>query len=743
MYCITVFNIKYAYIVADKRRQEILETMLKALNAKYSVPMRYGKVLLCGASATGKTNFLNLLIKEDFQPLHISTEVLKPQQVTISPAAVKAVIDSNDDDSEVEFRKMNIDEEILMLESYLPENYATSTATAAPRKNPASTSKESSKACASNNDNKAIKTRANQKSSVSTAEKPSQDLSIKLALTNVNSNTKKLDKKSGKTWEILTFMDTGGQPQFISMLPAINSFAMITFIVNKLETDGEKFLNKTVDFQYGNKKGEITHKPHPHEYTYLQLTETLISYASNVLLPDTKFLEQLNVKNTNSEYTRSILLIGTHSGDNQLTEEDINHTDEKLTELVKKSHVDHIPSYFNKNYRSLVPVDSKEQSKNSNVKENAKRYTDPSRLRIYIRDFLRNQDRIDVPIKWLLLELEIRKVCQEKNCSLISYDDVLKLAKDKRLGYNGEFGDDFDGNEFIKQGLRFHHSFGVLLYFEDVEGMKKVVITNHQWLFDKLSKIVEYSFEYSFTFYTQEDFKQWENGIFKRTLLGSDCLDVRKDFENSLTDNDPINAFLNLLEYLRIAAPLNQNADKYFMPCLLSSCDLNQLQEKLPRYVANGIKPLLIQLKYDNNFSFPRGVFCFLVVELMMSKKWEIYGKAYVNSITFLNKGCSHYITLIDRIVCLEVCVEYKEDNKPHDEVRQIIDMALYHVCKKLNIDSNLCYGFSCSCPQIKEMHISYLAEDNDKHSCCSSNELTDLTDSHKIWLKTYFKVCK
>ena len=119
MYVHTVyFEFNYVIVIVEKRNKEIQETMLKARDAKYSVPICYGKVLFCGAAAAGKSNFLNLLMKEDFQPLHISTEVLKPQQVTI---AVKAVISSNDD--EVEFQRMQIDDEILQLESYLPKKY--------------------------------------------------------------------------------------------------------------------------------------------------------------------------------------------------------------------------------------------------------------------------------------------------------------------------------------------------------------------------------------------------------------------------------------------------------------------------------------------------------------------------------------------------------------------------------------------------------------------------------------------
>ena len=180
------------------------------------------------------------------------------------------------------------------------------------------------------------------------------------------------------------------------------------------------------------------------------------------------------------------------------------------------------------------------------------------------------------------------------------------------------------------------------------------------------------------------------------------------------------------------------------MPCILDSCALNNLQGKVPDYKANNIEPLLIQFKSndDKTYSFPRGVFCFLVVELMLSKKWEPYRQAYVNLLTLFKEDSAHYITLIDRIFCLEVHVTYKKDNNVHDEVREIINNALRIVGKKLKIDSNLCYGFSCPCWLIKEMHISYLREDNNSYCCCKKKSSTDLTNLHRVWLKGYYKVC-
>ena len=712
-------------LILDNRSQEILNVMLKARNAKYSVPLRYGKVLFCGAAAAGKSNFLNLLMEEDFQSLHISTEVLKPQQVTI---ATKAVVSTNDD--EVKFKKMSIDDEILQLESYLPENYskfASSLGTSAV-KNTSQISKPKSK----NADH--------QGKNIDNTEES------KLTFTNMN-EAEKLDKKPGEIWDILTFMDTGGQPQFISMLPAVNSFAMITFIIHKVVLGGQESLNKIVQVQYGNDKGEVSFKPHPHKFTYHQLIETLISYASNVLLPDTTFLDKLKIKSAEAENIRSILLVGTHCGDDKLSENDIIEVDNKLTKHVKQSSINHIKPFLNKHYQTLVPVDNKIQGKNSEpqaVTENEKRYTKLSEIRSYIQKFLNNQDVIHVPIKWLLLELEIRKICQEKKCNLMSYSDVLNLAKEKKLDYNGEFGDDagIDADQFIKQGLRFHHSFGVLLYFEDVIGMQKLVITNHQWLFNKLSKIVEFSF----TCDAQDEFKDLQNGIFKKTFLGNAHLDISKDFEASQIDTkriDPIRTFLNLLEYLQIAAPLNAKADKYFMPCLLDSYDLTDIKEKVPAYKESNNVALLIQFKSVDNktYAFPRGVFCFLIVELMVSMKWEPFGQAYVNLLTLCKKDTGHYITLIDRIFCLEVHVTYRKSSNIHDEIRDIISNALRRVSRKLKIPDILCYGFTCMCDLIKEIHITYVREDNDECCCCAENSLTTLTDSHKIWLKDCFKV--
>ena len=692
----------------NKLKLEILQSMSKTREDNCSLKVRYGKVIACGAGGAGKTNFLNLLMKEDFQPLHISTELAKQQQVTI---AMKARL-LEKDDRKVTFSKMDIDSEIDQLLLYLPKKYTRPPTQADVRPTDDIQRRGKSENYTIVEDMMCSKLAA----SVVVPTQPPQAI-----------------------WDILTFMDTGGQPQFISMLPAINTFAMITFIVHKM-AGGKKSLTEKVTVKHGDKSGCDSFEPHAHEYTYHELIKTLMSYVSSVLLPDKAFLNDFKESTSGGSDKEtigsSILFIGTHS--NHVSEKDIKKIDDELIEVVKHSGTGNIKPKLNKNYEYLVPVDNEIQAIRSSM--NDKRYTNPSRIREYIHRHLKKQDVYSVPIKWLLLELEIRKICINRKCSFITYDEVLKLSSNKNLGEEN----------FIKNGLRFHHLFGVLLYFEEVEGMRELVITDHQWLFKRLTDIVLYSFEDNFDKYT-DCVNCKEKGIFKETML--DELDINADFEKSEINIKIINpkkSFLNLLQHLRIIAPLNEDPSQYFMPSLLSSCNLTNLQERFPgtsKFITETdtiivSEPLLIQFKStDNTNTFPRGFFCFLVVQLIHCTKWVLHGQAYDNMICFIKKDTAHYITLIDRIFFLEVQVTHESDHRVpvHGEIFDIIARALLEIRSRLDIKIELQYGFWCKrCKMPEETHMSLFKQEYQEFCYCSDEKPTKLEMSHKVWLRSF-----
>ena len=323
----------------------------------------------------------------------------------------------------------------------------------------------------------------------------------------------------------------------------------------------------------------------------------------------------------------------------------------------------------------------------------------------------------------------------------MTYDEVMKLSRDKELGED----------DFIKNGLRFHHLFGVLLYFE-IEGMPELIITDHQWLFKKLTDIVLCK-DYCNT--NGELEKCEEEGISKETLL--DKLDISKDFEKSginIKSFDPKNYFLKLLQHLRIIASLKKDPSyptQYFMPSLLKSCDLTNVQGKIPGKRTFMIKankninaePLLIHFNksFDNISSFPRGIFCFLVVQLIYCTNWEVDKPAYDNMLSFIKQDTVHYITLIDRIFVLEVHVrpyegDYNSDNDDvFTTVRDIILKALSEVRSRLHINIELECGFLCG--PCQEKHIALDIKKKPGFYYCIKNKITKLEKAHKIWLKS------
>ena len=638
---------------------------------------------------------------------------------------------------------MNVDNEIKQLTSYLPKKYTT------PHSQQDTTSHDQQDALLDNQQK--LKNEENSTighKNIPTYQKShtvAENITVAESIMSTLVHSSAVSKSSPKTqltediWDILTFMDTGGQPQYISMLPAVNSFAMITFIVHKM-TGGRKSLDDKFMVQHGNKKGEHSFTPYEHECTYLQLIKTLMSYASVNFFPDNSFLKGKKIFNDQTQ-CRSISFVGTHS--KNVSDDDIMEIDKVLIDIIENSSSENIKIKLNEVYKYLVPIDNKEQNKSlserneinksaDNEEHDAKKYTNPSKIRNYIYEWMKKQDIYAIPIQWLLLELEIRKECESKQCSFITCEQVLKIGREKHLG---------DAN-FIKTGIRFHHLFGVLLYFEKVEGMQELVITNHQWLFKKLSEIVKYSFKPDIKIH-EDDLSK---GIFNESMLNK--LHIDKDFEKSGINTklfNPKMAFLKLLQHLLIIACLNENSTKYFMPSLLKSSNDVDQQKNVPgisnfMHLIKDSQSLLIQFEStDLTNSFPRGFLCFLVVQLIHSTKWELYKKnTYNNTLTFFKVNDGYYVTLVDKIFFLEIIVTHDDTDKPpiHHKVFQTIERAIFEVGKKLNIVIKLKYGFVCKmCGDSEETHMTYLSYNKIYECYCAGQNRTELEESHKVWL--------
>ena len=362
-----------------------------------------------------------------------------------------------------------------------------------------------------------------------------------------------------------------------------------------------------------------------------------------------------------------------------------------------------------------------------------------------------------MPIVWVLLELEIRKVCNDRKSSFISYSEIVELCKEKQLSSD---------EEFIKNGLRFHHLFGVLLYFEEVKGMKNLIITDHQWLFKSITKIVCHQYGDFCDVAVNTDFEH--KGLFHKRLLDKIDLGTEDIKKSKLNDTfDLKTSFLNLLKYLHIITPLEdtEEVSKFLMPSLLNTCNFNTNSlQFLQHYGTDKLKiigknftviPLLVQFAKcamsDEFGIFPRGVFCCLAVKLLNKfpswrSQWSVNEEVIFDNLMTFSTETGHFVTLMDKILFLEVHIRHKDGIDPSicTHIFNILSESLNFVGERFQFHNfKLIFGFTCKCMHStsQECHITnYSLDTNRKHCYCRYDWQTNLTESHLIWFPE--KVC-
>ena len=534
-----------------------------------------------------------------------------------------------------------------------------------------------------------------------------------------------LDKD--ETLNILTFLDTGGQPQFIGMLPAVNSCAMVTFIVHNLNNS----LDSHVTVAHGKMDGSQSFTPYHIDCTNMQLIRSLISYTDNILC-GRRVDAIFDKRSKNKSY---IAFIGTHL--DKVSVDDVNNINADIKTIVSDFHLLHVWKRVHSDYKYLIPINTTKASK-----EDEDLCASKIRNKLYYT--LCEQNTYNVPIVWLILELEIRQICKTRKNYAISYGEIVALCREKKL---------LDKEDEIKNGLRFHHLFGTLLYFEEVEKMKDIVFTDFQWLFNKLTDIVRLSYDDP-DVEASDDFEH--KGIFRLNLI--------KKLDFTINDYDGASVdltapFLKLLEHLMIIASINITTGTYFMPCLLKNCNVNSIGHNdsfLGTYGSqktNGnteVSPLLIHLTQPSDphhattNALPRGVFCCLIVKLLQDDAhWKLVwsvtkDEVFDNLVTLSYKETDHKVTLIDKILFLEVQIRHEDALKSsiHFQVKKTIEKALMDVCNRLDFCCpQVSFGFLCTKCQGGETHMAKLSESGQSYGCRFGKSIA-ATGAHMIWFE-------
>ncbi|XP_065900732.1 uncharacterized protein [Dysidea avara] len=700
----------------DKKRS-LQQNLNNAKKQNESISVRFLKLFVTGSGAAGKTSFVNLLLKKKFSKDHHSTSVVhSSHRISIKVSAFQ------ESHEKVMWTELSSDVKISLLQSVLlPTTITPPSSPPVERKNQTQINAPTSPTDTLNKCKTFMQETSFKRRVAGLFAKPVKYSNLHTFQNIVDSSIKSptLFPQPGEVINVITLLDTGGQPQYIHLLPTINIYPTVTFVVHDLS----KSLDDHVMVEY-SQHGKHVFTPYHLSYSNRDMIKLLMSFANDSIERSPPIISHLvtTAATTNTSY---ICLVGTHA--DKVSQVHMINTANELAVTVRKTQCK-AAVWQTEEGSVLFSVNNTTAGNDENEDPLA------NTIRDRIETLAAKKEVYELPITWVLLELEIQQVCSDAQKPYILFDDCVALARDTGL---------ISDKEEVTSFLLCHHLLGVLIYFAEVPGLCNYVIIDHQWWFDKLNSIICLTFQQASCNHQAVQILKYQ-GLFSKSLLQH--VDWKDDIKQEF--------FLDLLVHLNIIAPvgaLERSIEgQYFIPFLLPAYSLQQCSDILKEYGCIQGQPLLIQFQSS---LLPRGLFCSLIVELIhhSPKGWHLHFSheetyhTFSNMVSFsLPDGYS--LSLLDKVSYLEVQIRHFDDASHfsihcHVKVYNHLVYALTEVCINLNFNhERLQYGFLCQCGKTTaEGHIAVLPEtisSTTVYAECSINSVfrMKLNSSQLMW---------
>ncbi|XP_065907234.1 uncharacterized protein [Dysidea avara] len=726
-----------------QKRRNLLASLQKSLNSAKNqhgkIPVRFIKILLTGSGAAGKTSFSNLLMKKQINSDHHSTKIVQSKHAISIKKAV-LVESKHVHDQEIVWLEIDDNAQITHLRQVLLPSSTPEHQKLHPQSIPLQ-KKHNEPKITDNREISEIDANIKQKYEI----KQVTQLSITQRFAGLFQNSVKIEKLEsfkalvenstssidtsasnatplthhpGEVLNIITILDTGGQPEYIHLLPTVNIHPIITFVVLDLSRN----LEDQVLVEY-SEHGKHIFEPYHLQYSNFDMIKFLMSSNNDALeRPTSQVLQLATVPGNDAD--SYLCCVGTHA--DKVGSDVVHKINSNLVNMVEKLDCK-ATVWQNKDGGVLFPVDNTTAGREDTEDPMA------TLIRNEIEKLSLNKDVYELPITWMLLELEIRQVCTKRGKPYISFQECVSIASKSKL---------ITDVEQVRSALLYHHLLGVLLYYPEVSGLCDYIIIDHQWLFDRLSKIVCFTFKKSLSNQSAAN-KLKHSGILSKELLQS--LQWEDDLKQQY--------FVSLLVVMKIIAPIPRedgDGEDYFIPYVLPTYTSQPTGDViLSQYGYLQGEPLLIQ--FVSNL-LPRGFFCCLIVEILqhLPRGWshlitqnEVC-HTYSNLITF-RMPHAYLLSLLDKLSFLEVQIRHEEKHYHekcpiHLSVHDALASALENVCEQLNFNKGrLQYGFYCQCGKSDDKHIATITTLSPPfdYAQCSHGRVTStkLQHSHIVWL--------
>ena len=478
----------------------------------------------------------------------------------------------------------------------------------------------------------------------------------------------------------LYLTDSGGQPEFQELLPALVAGPCVFFVIFPLNKD----LNSKYIVEYVRPNQKKCMKPY---ISSLTVQEDILGSLSSIA--STKYKDK-----DGKEVKPRVMLVATFK--DCISLEDGQTTIEKLQEVVRETDAFRqgmiVAASENQMVFTIDNISDEESEKDS------KKIRDAFLIQEKFNGF-----KVHTPSPWLIFSILVQY--EYAKDSVISKEQCLKTAKECGINEQDEF----------EAALQFlHKQTGVLHYYSEPSDLCQIVIRDPQYLFSRVNCLVESTFTFQKSSCIQRT-KDFERGIFK----ASDYEMLTKEYNDH---NLNPSMLLKLLEYLNVIVPLDdgEKDKKYFMPCAIAHLDeatgIGQMQSA-------AIPPLLITFKSGY---CPKGLFGALVA-CLVNKQVQANctldlneSKIHRDQICFTVGRYQLLLRLNPTYIYIEVIPPERTQTLLStflctfcNNVRKLIEDNVTKACKTLNYSDSANYdlSFVCQCDQKKELHPAQLKE--------------------------------
>ena len=495
-------------------------------------------------------------------------------------------------------------------------------------------------------------------------------------------------------------IDTGGQPQFMEVLPTLLRGTCLAICVFKLS---EK-LSAYPMIEYHD-KGKPICQP-------LQSSQT-----------NEQFLKHLtsSMKSFTTEGCPSVLFVGTHRDREHECSETREEKEQRIFQIVIPALEDSVVCCSQTLQQFIFAINAKNpEAVDKQVAED---------LRIVLLQHCPAQ-MDELPLQWYGLELKLGEIAELLGRRVLKKAECFSAAQ--RLHFTAES---------FEAALRYLHNLNILFYYPDI--LPGVVFCDPQVLLDKITELVEHSYRLRDSpqqLATHGEFRKFrDRGIVTVKLLQDKCFSKHYS-PGVFSPSELVTLFRGLL----IFADFCDGA--FFMPCLLPWLDDSGLS-KMRVSMQSTPAPLILNLPDG-----PRnGLFCSLISSLLSTRDASPVSAVLVVDPTSKVPACLYrnciqlalpkypgYFTLVDSINFLEVHVTCPPAFSS-SLTKVVCDTVLSGLVKAA---SRLGYGklrveksFFCPCLD-GGPHLATLGVGN---SCwiCSRRPVTcgQLEVNQKIWL--------